>query len=63
MYIEKTKNRREEAQETLVKGLIIQLKLLHPFLPFLSEKLWQEMKKNGHLKNEKEFLITAEWPK
>jgi len=33
------------------------LKLLHPFMPFISEELWNE------LSDKKEYLIVAEWPK
>ncbi|WP_187263057.1 valine--tRNA ligase [Pontibacter beigongshangensis] len=35
------------------------LKVLHPFMPFLTEELWHELKE----RNEKEYLIVAAWPK
>lgn len=35
------------------------LKLLHPFMPFLSEEIWQNIKK----RNSKEALIIAKYPK
>jgi valyl-tRNA synthetase len=35
------------------------LKLLHPFMPFLSEEVWQHMSK----RTPEEALIIAEWPK
>ncbi|WP_394975643.1 valine--tRNA ligase [uncultured Croceitalea sp.] len=35
------------------------LKLLHPFMPFLSEEVWQHMSK----RNPEEALCIADWPK
>ena len=35
------------------------MKLLHPFMPFLSEELWHELRE----RSEKDCLIIAEWPK
>ncbi len=35
------------------------LKVLHPFVPFVSEEIWQSMKQ----RNEKEALIISSWPK
>jgi len=40
----------------LKSGFETFLKLLHPFMPFVTEQIWLEM---GH----KELLITAAWPK
>jgi len=34
------------------------LKVLHPFMPFITEELWHELKDRG----EKEGIIVAEWP-
>ncbi|MEL7001426.1 MAG: class I tRNA ligase family protein [Bacteroidota bacterium] len=34
------------------------LKLLHPFMPFISEELWHEL----HEREEFDYLITAHWP-
>jgi valyl-tRNA synthetase len=56
VYIEKTKVRREEAQPTLEKVLNDSLKLLHPFMPFVTEKIWEQMGK-------KDLLISSEWPR
>lgn len=55
VYIEKTKDRREEAQPILEKVLTDSIKFLHPFMPFVTEQIWHEM---GH----KDLLITAKWP-
>ncbi|KKT42146.1 MAG: Valine-tRNA ligase [Candidatus Giovannonibacteria bacterium GW2011_GWA2_44_13b] len=34
------------------------LKLLHPFMPFITEKIWQEMHESG-----KSLLMIEEWPR
>jgi valyl-tRNA synthetase len=56
IYIEKTKNRREEAQPCLEYILDCSLRLLHPFMPFLTEELWQKM-------GNKESIMLTPWPK
>lgn len=58
VYIEKTKNRRESAQETLLYILKSSLVLLHPFMPFVSEVIWQQTKEEGESN-----LIEYPWPK
>jgi len=55
VYLEKVKGRRAEAQPTLELVLKNSLQLLHPFMPFVTEALWQEL-------GEKELLITSPWP-
>ena len=35
------------------------MRLLHPFMPFITEELWSNMKE----RNEKECIIIAKWPK
>jgi valyl-tRNA synthetase len=37
------------------------LKLLHPFMPFVTETIWQEMKDTLDIKEQ--LLITSRWPK
>jgi len=58
-YLEKTKTRREDAQKTLEYVLQESLKLLHPFMPFLTERLWQI----GRERFDSPLLITAPWPR
>ncbi len=41
--------------ELIYEGLIVFLKLLHPFMPFVTERVWQELGQEG-------LLIKAEWP-
>lgn len=45
--------------EKAIEMLEANLKLLHPFMPFLTEEIWQHITE----RTEKEALIIAEWPK
>ncbi|MBO8160237.1 MAG: valine--tRNA ligase [Thermosipho sp. (in: Bacteria)] len=61
-YIESVKPRlktdeRNLVQNVLVKVLDISLKLLHPFMPFITEELWQK------LPIAEESIIISKWPK
>jgi valyl-tRNA synthetase len=54
-------------ERTKKSGLIIlrhsfitSLKLLHPFMPFITEQIWQELK--DHRKFPKDLLIKSKWP-
>jgi valyl-tRNA synthetase len=62
-YLEMSKKRRAAAQPTLLFVLETSLKLLHPFMPFITEEIWQLAKKQktGYFKEE--ALIIAKWPK
>jgi valyl-tRNA synthetase len=61
--IEDTKNRirnnedtKIAAQHTLDTVLKTSLKVLHPFMPFITEEIWQNL-------GEKQALIVSDWPK
>ena len=64
-YIELTKARlygedeksKLAAQKVLVYVLDQFLRLLHPFMPFITEEIWQAIPHEG------KFLILADWPK
>jgi len=58
-YLEKTKSRRDDAQSTLEHVLQVSLKLLHPFMPFVTETIWQQEKDRF----DNDLLITSPWPK
>ncbi|MEK7622988.1 MAG: valine--tRNA ligase [Patescibacteria group bacterium] len=46
------------SQAALLDGLRIFLKLLHPFVPFVTEAVWQQLPET-----KEKLLITASWPK
>ena len=56
-YIESSKNRREESQPILEKVLGESLKLLHPFMPFITEELWQRLPNKTQ-----DSIMVSEWP-
>jgi len=45
----------------MIEGLITFLKLLHPFMPFVTEAIWQELHQAGLVKSQ--LLITTSWEK
>lgn len=45
-------------QRMLYEILIISLKLLHPFMPFVTEAIWQQLPKE----KEADLLMVARWP-
>lgn len=48
----------------LTTGLTTFLKLLHPFMPFVTEAIWQELRERSTLlKDEPEYLVLGTWPK
>lgn len=51
----------KETKEVLIYSLTKLLKMFHPFMPFVTETIWQELKTRG-LVNES-LLITSTWPK
>lgn len=56
-YVEHSKTRREEAQPVLEEVLEESLRLLHPFMPFITEELWQKLPtKKG------ESIMVSPWP-
>ncbi len=59
VYIEQVKNRadQEVALSVLRHVLLTGLKLLHPFMPFVTEAIWGEMPRKHE-----EMLIVSKWP-
>lgn len=65
-YIESAKDRRQEAQTTLLCVLETSLRLLHPFMPFITEVIWQKTKEANMLPKEVagfRSIMVAPWPK
>jgi len=68
IYIEASKAQladeklKANTQTILNHSLITVLKLLHPFMPFITEKLWKKLGEAGLLMK-KDLLIISAWPK
>ena len=66
IYLEQSKKQladpklKESTETILIKILTLSLKLLHPFMPFLTEEIWQQLWKEKLV--EEEMLILAKWP-
>ncbi|MBB6062999.1 valyl-tRNA synthetase [Thermosipho japonicus] len=61
-YIEVSKPRLKTEEKHLVQNVLVavldnSLKLLHPFMPFITEELWQK------LPTSRESITVSEWPK
>jgi len=61
VYIEQIKDRGEETIPVLLTVLITSLKLLHPFIPFITETVYQDLISKYNLP--KELLISSLWPR
>lgn len=61
IYIESVKDRGEETIPVLLTVLETSLKLLHPFVPFVTETIYQNLQPKFNFK--KELLISSNWPK
>lgn len=60
-YVEAAKPRLKTEERTLVQNVLVRvldtsLRLLHPFMPFLTEELWQKLPVEG------ESITIASWP-
>jgi len=56
------KSERRSSQYILLKVLETNIRLLHPFMPFITEEIYQKLPIKNKFKNKKEFLMTKEWP-
>ena len=63
VYIEQAKsgirNPKSETRKVLLYVLLTSLKLLHPFIPFITEEIYQKLP----VKDKKQCLMIEEWPK
>lgn len=67
-WIEETKAQIAENSELkiqslgrLIAVLAVQMKLMHPFAPFVTERVWQSLRGLGLLSKEAELLMVAKW--
>jgi len=58
VYIEKSKTEKENTQMILLYVLLNSLKLLHPFIPFITEEIYQKIP----IKNKESYLMIEKWP-
>jgi len=61
VYIEKSKAEmaNPETKKTLLLVLASSLKMLHPFIPFITEELYQYLP----IKNKEQYILIEQWPK
>ena len=63
IYIERSKseirNPKSETRKVLLYVLLNSLKLLHPFIPFITEEIYQKLP----IRNKKKCLMIENWPK
>jgi valyl-tRNA synthetase len=59
LYKEGDKKRQTLTQRTLLEILDAILRLLHPFMPFITEEIWQQLPQ----RKENESIMIAEFPK
>jgi len=61
-YIEHSKTREDDsAKQTLAFTLATIIKLLHPFMPFVTEEIWGSLPANSSA-DEKKLLMIEQWP-
>jgi valyl-tRNA synthetase len=59
LYKEGSEQRKNLTQETLLEVLDATLRMLHPFMPFITEEIWQQLPR----RKENESIMVAEFPK
>jgi len=64
IYVEKAKEQiskkeKENTQKILLYVILTSLKLLHPFIPFITEEIYQQLP----IKNKKRCLMVEKWPR
>jgi valyl-tRNA synthetase len=62
LYAKDDPDGRRAAQQTLVRVLDAAFRLLHPFMPFLSEELWRRLPWPAWLGDREESLVIAAFP-
>lgn len=62
-YIEISKLNKQASLPLLTVLLVEILKLLHPFMPFLTEAIWQHLRQSGRIIGLAETIMHADFPK
>jgi len=58
-FIEESKNKNDKkTKAALLYALLTSLKLLHPFIPFITEEIYQQLP----IKDKKQSLMVEDWP-
>ena len=60
VYIESSKDRLVDVVPVLLTVLTTSLQLLHPFIPFVTESIFQSLKDKYQLPDQ--FITTSSWP-
>ncbi len=60
--IQKDPEKKIELLARLIAILALQMKIMHPFAPFVTEKVWQSLIMLDLLPGESELLMVARWP-
>jgi valyl-tRNA synthetase len=58
----KSEEEKKAAQYALYRMLEVQLKLLHPFVPFVTEACWQKLRANSLDIDREESISITKWP-
>ncbi len=67
VYLEKSKAQildeklSDNTRKILLHQLTVVLKLLHPFMPFITEEIWQKLNEAGLVRGN--LLMIQQWPK
>ena len=63
-YLEASKSHAHQSLPTMVALLVNSLIVMHPFMPFVTESLWQTLKDHPKLTFDPslESIISASWP-
>lgn len=63
LYTKEKNNEHQDAQKVLVYVLQNILKLLHPFMPFISEEIWQALQKFSREKKNLKSIMYEHYPR
>ena len=59
IFAEGSESEKASRKRFLIESLKNILRILHPFMPFITEEIWKDMPKN---ENERDILMVESWP-